>query len=441
MDIGLVTKRVINYRILGVLFFVNFMATVDRSNLSFASVDFVEERGFSASVYGFGAGIFFLGLALAGVPHTLVFQRIRPHVWLAGMMAVWSLASVLTALVTGPEQFFVVRFILGAAEGALVPVAVACLARFYSAADVGAAAATYVSAGALAAALGGPFSAAILAVDWPGLEAWQWLFVIQAIPLMLLAPFFPRLVPESPSEASWLSAESKQWLSKNTTDPSVRTATTARDLLQSLLSMQVLVLTATFFCINLALWGLTFWLPQIVKVRFSNLNSSQVSLLSSGAFIAAFVAMWAFGRLASRTGERRWTLIGLLAASGLSLTLSLLVSGDVAPLILVSLGLALSFGMVSVFYGIAATTLIGATGPTKVSVVNGVGLLGGFVGPYLFGALRDLTGSPTAGLYLFAAVFGIGIVLVAAGGRYFPRLKHPDGVRAGGGAAEEALAR
>ncbi len=417
------TKRAVDHRILLVLFILNFLAQVDRSNLSFASVDMVAERGFSASVYGFGAGVFFVGVALGGVPHTIMFQRVRPHTWLALMMATWATASLLTAFAATPREFFVARFVLGAAEGALVPVVIACLARFYSVSDVGAAAGTYVSATALAAALGGPMAALILRFNWGHLEGWQWLFVLQAIPVLLLAPFLPKLLPHSPAEARWLSEESRQWLARNTTDSTVAERTEVRVLISSIATMRVLLLTIAFFGINLAFWGLTFWLPQIIKGRFTDLSSSQVSLVSSGAFIAAFVATYGFGRLSKWTGDRRWTLLGLLAASGISLIVSLSIGGAVLPLIFVGLGVALTSGIVAVFYGVPSMTLTGPTGPTQVAVVNGCGLLGGFVGPYAFGALKDATNSPTDGLYVFAAVFFITMLVVIAGWRYYPQLE------------------
>ncbi len=412
-------RRTVDRRILFSLFFINVLAQIDRSNLSFAAVDLNHDLKFSSTVYGFGAGIFFVGLALIAVPQTFVFERIRPHIWLACMMGVWAVASMTTAFVQNPAEFFVARFVLGAAEAALVPAAVTCLSRFYTSADVGSAAATYVMGGGVAAAIGGPLAAAILTINGGGLESWQWLFVLQAIPVLLVAPFVARLA-HSPAEARWLTPDQREWLSEHTVEPPRGRRSSIRQLVTALLSVRVWVLTLTFFCINLGLWGLTFWLPQIVKSRFTNLNSSQVTLVSSIAFIAAALGIYGFGKLSRVTGDRYWTLVALLAASAISLALSLLFTGAVAQLLFVSLGLALSFSIVGVFYGVPAATFTGPTGATGIAFVNGLGLLGGFVGPYLFGALKDATGATTDSLYVYAAVFLVAMVLVAAGRRYYP---------------------
>ena len=234
-----------------------------------------------------------------------------------------------------------------------------------------------------------------------------------------MAPFVPRLA-QSPSEARWLTTDQQEWLSAHTVEARPTRRSSIRQLTTTLLTVRVWVLTLTFFCINLALWGLTFWLPQIVKSRFTTLNSSQVTLISSIAFVAAALGMYGFGKLCKATGDRLWTLLALLATSALSLVLSLVLTGAVAQLVFVSLGLALSFSMVGVFYGVPAATFTGPTAATGIAFVNGLGLLGGFVGPYAFGAVKDATGETTDSLYLFAAVFVVAMVLVAAGWRYYP---------------------
>ena len=418
-------RRAVDRRVLLVLFIINLLAQVDRTNLTFGSLGIISHLNLSSSAYGFGAGIFFLGVAVATVPQTFIFQRIRPHTWLACMMALWAVASLLTAFVQSVAEFDLVRFMLGVSEAALVPAAVTCLARFYTPREVGSAAANFVAGGAVAAAIGAPVASLILKLNG-GLESWQWLFVLQAIPVLLLATVIPRLLPQAPAEATWLTSAESDWLTEHTVNRVWPGRQSPRQLLSALVSPKVGVLIVVYFAINLALWGLTFWLPQLVHTSFPSLDSSQVALVSGIAFVGGAAGMYGFGKLSRATGDRRTILLGVLAAAAVFLVMSLQVTGRVGPLIFIALGLAASFSAIAVFNGVLATAFTGPRSATPIGFVNGVGLLGGFLGPYMFGWLKDATGATTDSLYIYAAVFAVAIIAVFAARQYFAPVPRGD---------------
>lgn len=425
MDVHRRTRTIVNRRLLTVLFGIALISHIDRSNVSFAALDMNRQLGISSTVFGLAAGIFFIGYAASGLPHAHILERFRSHRWLAAMVGLWGLSCMTLAFVPNPALFILFRFLLGAAEAAFIPAAYTCMARFYSRNDLAGATAKIAAASAMASVVGAPLAAGMLQIDWVGLVGWQWLFILQGAPAVIIAPFVARLVPYGPEQARWLPDANRRWLlDRNEQDDATVDLAgrgTSSTVFASVIRMRrVWILGGVYFSVNLGFWGLIFFLPQIVKSGFSHLSSAQVALVSGLPYLVALITMIFFGRTSVMTGDRRWHLFGLLLGSGVALFVALEVDSATARLVALAAGIALSYSAIGLYHAVTASTLAPNVRAMGLSLVNGLGLLGGFVGPYLFGWLRGNTVSNTTGFYLFSAAFLVGAFVVLVAARHFP---------------------
>jgi ACS family tartrate transporter-like MFS transporter len=425
VDVHRRTRSIVNRRLLAVLFGIALISHIDRSNISFAALEMNADLGISSTLFGLAAGIFFIGYAAGGLPHAAILDRFRNHWWLGFMVGLWGLSCVALAFVPNPALFVLFRFLLGLAEAAFIPAAYTCIARFYSSEDLSGATAKFTAAAATASLIGAPLAAVVLQIDWVGLVGWQWLFILQGVPAVLIAPFVARLVPYDPDRARWLPEACRSWLrerlaAENESVDDAGSAPTANAFAAVVRMRRVWLLGGVYFAASLGFWGLIFFLPQIIKAGFTHLSSAQVSLLAGLPYIASLAAMIFFGRTSVATGDRRWHLFGLMLGSGLALVAVLEVRSGIAQLVALTVGIALSFSAAGLYHAVTASTLAPAVRAMGVALVNGLGLLGGFVGPYLFGLLSSSTGSNAAGFYLFAAAFLAGAALVALNPRHYP---------------------
>ncbi len=399
-------------RLIPFLFLLYVVAYLDRVNVGFAALDMNRDLGFSAAVYGLGSGIFFVSYTLLEVPSNLMLARVGARVWIARIMLTWGLVSVGMAFVHNATTFYLLRFLLGAAEAGFFPGIIYYLTQWFPARERARAVALFMTGTAIAGVIGGPMSSALLLLDgtW-GLHGWQWLFVIEGIPALLLAPVVLRRLDDRPETATWLSAAERAWLTTTLAAESRPRSGAHHDLRAAFRSPRLWALAAIYFSIVLAIYGVSFWLPQILQA-LGTTSSATVALVSAIPYVAAAVAMVIVGGHSDRTGERRWhvALSALAGAAGFALAALVPTSlgWSLAALSLAAMGV---WGTLGPFWALPTAFLTGRAAAGGVALVNSVANIGGFIGPTVVGYVRDVTGSFAAGLWLLAAGLVVGAML------------------------------
>jgi ACS family tartrate transporter-like MFS transporter len=391
--------------ILTLAYVVNYL---DRTNLAFASLTMNKDIGLTATQFGYGAGVLFVGYCVFEIPSNLALYRFGARLWIARIMITWGLVSAAMAFVTEPYGFYFMRFLLGVAEAGFFPGVAYFLAAWFPPQYRARILAWFLVGIPVSSLIGAPLSGLLLELDgMADLKGWQWLFIIEGIPAVALGLAVARLLADRPETASWLSADEKQILGKMLTEERRERAKT--DLLAALRDTRVLICALVQFGFTLGSYGVGIWLPQIIKGHaLSNLT---VSLLSAIPYVFASVAMivWAVG--VDRSGRKvvNLTLACLLAAAGL---VGSVLSGALAPA-LIGLTVAL-IGVTSaraIFWTIPTRFLAGVGAAGGLAFINSIGTLGGFAGPYMMGFLKDQTGTFEAGLLAMAALLAVTTLL------------------------------
>ena len=407
--------RKVRWRLIPFLFLLYVVAYLDRVNVGFASLDMNRDLGFSAAVYGMGSGIFFLSYTLLEVPSNLMLARIGARLWIARIMLTWGVMSTAMIFVSGPASFYILRFLLGAAEAGFFPGLILYLTHWFPARERARAIALFMTATAIAGVIGAPLSSALLQLDgaW-GLRGWQWLFLIEGLPAILLAPVVLRYLTERPAEATWLTAEERDWLGREMDAEHSDTAHAIVTLRAALTSARLWIVSLPYFAIVIAFYGITFWLPQIVQ-RSSGLGSATIVLLTAIPYVSAAIGMVLIGSSSDRTGERRWHVAVpcLIGATGFVLTV-LAPQTPAAALTTLSIAAFGIWGTLGPFWTLPTAFLRGSAAAGGIALVNSIGNVGGFVGPFLMGWIREATGGFSAGLLTLAAILVCAAGLVLA---------------------------
>lgn len=399
-------------RLIPFLFLLYVVAYLDRVNIGFAALDMNRDLGFSATVYGLGSGIFFVSYTLLEVPSNLILARVGARAWIGRIMLTWGLVSISMAFVRDATTFYLLRFLLGAAEAGFFPGIIYYLTQWFPARERAHAVALFMTGTAIAGVIGGPISSGLLLFDGAlGLRGWQWLFVIEGIPAILLAPIVWRRLDTRPADARWLTDAERTWLVSTLEAEAQASPDAHSDMRGALRSARLWRLAAIYFCIVLAFYGVSFWLPQIVQA-FGTLPSSVVALISSLPYVVAAVGMVFVGRSSDRTGERRRhvAIPALIGAAGFiaAATVPASVTLSLVALSVAAFGI---WGALGPFWALPTAFLRGTAAAGGVALVNAVGNIGGFVGPTLVGYARDATGSFAAGLWVLAAGLVAGALL------------------------------
>jgi MFS transporter, ACS family, tartrate transporter len=405
-------------RLLPLLFFCYIVNFLDRVNVSFAALTMNHDLGFTASVYGLGAGVFFISYLLGEVPSNLIMQRVGARLWIARIMITWAIISGLMATISGPTSFYVLRFLLGAAEAGFFPGIILYLTWWFPATYRARVVGMFMAAAPFAIVIGSPISGFILGMNGlAGLRGWQWLFILEAIPSLLLGIFILIYLTDRPERASWLSPEEQSWLAQRLAlECAEREKTIRWGVFEALLHPRMLVLMVAYTGAAITNYGLSLWVPQIVKA-FGGLSNVQVGFIAALPYLCATIGMILWNRHSDRTRERKWHVAcaALLTAVGFAgCTLTQVPTLVVASLCLAAIG---SFSLVSSFWTLPASFLSGTAAAAGFAIINAVGSgIGGFVGPYVIGVLRDRTGSFEIALLpiAIAPVITAVIVLLAA---------------------------
>jgi sugar phosphate permease len=407
-ELELATRQKVSRRLIPYLFVLYVAAYLDRINIGFAQLQMKSALGFSDTVYGLGAGVFFLGYFLFEVPSNLILARIGARVWIARIMITWGLISSAMAIVRTPAEFYALRFFLGAAEAGFFPGVIYYLSQWFPAAARASAISRFMTATAVSGIVGGPLSAALFTLDGlSGLAGWQWIFVAEGIPSVLLGVTTLWFLTDRPAEAKWLSPAAREHLEATMRMEAADIVRRGHvSLGRALLHPTVWRLSLLSFTLLLGFYSISFWLPQIIE-SLSHGNNVEVALLSSIPYVAAVPAMWVVGAHSDRTRERSLHIAGaaLVGAAGLGATA--VVQTPVPGLIALSIAAMGVFSAIPVFWSLPTTFLSGTAAAGAIALINSLGNLAGFFGPSLIGRVRDVTGG-FAGSLITIAVLLVG---------------------------------
>ncbi len=408
-------RRRVSLHIIPYLFTLYIIAFIDRVNVGFAKLRMKEDLLFSETVYGFGAGVFFIGYFLLEIPGTLIVERWSARKWIARIMITWGIFAIWMAFVTTEWEFYTVRFLLGLAEAGFFPGIIVYLSHWYRYEDRAKAVALFMSALPVAQLVGAPLSGLIMErVTWYGWAGWQWVFILEGIPAIIFGFITIFYLTDRPHQAKWMPEEERKWLSEELErerheKKKARPVSTWQALHQREV---VMLLTVYFLAVN-AYYGFTFWLPSIL--RDSGVAVLTVTLISVIPFSLGLVAMLLVGWDSDKTGERRWhtALPILVACLGFVFAIA---SGNNLALIIASF-CVVSIGAHSYlpsFWAMPTAFLTESAAAAAIGLINSVGNLGGFAGPFALGYLKDKTGAHSAGMALLAlSLLGAGLLALA----------------------------
>ena len=391
-------------RILPLLALLYFAAFIDRSNVSFAAEGMSRDLGFSAYVYGLGAGIFFIGYVLVEVPSNLILHRVGARRWIARIAISWGVIAAAMAFVRTPTSLYVVRFLLGAAEAGLFPGIVYYLTLWVPSARRAHLIGLFMTAIPISTALGGPISSAILTLDgMGGFAGWQWLFLLETIPSVLLGIVALCCLPDTPATASWLSGAEKQWLAGTlAAEAAERERKHGSGLGRMLSDRHVLLLCLAYFGVELGMYGVLLWLPQIFKA--AGVPAALVGIAIGVAYGIAAIGMVLWCRHSDRSGERVLHVLAASAAGFLGLAASAwLADAPLLSVAAITIGAVGTLAVLPIFWTLPADRLTGPAAAGGIALINSLGNIGGFVGPFVIGWTKDATGSLTWGLMIAAA--------------------------------------
>lgn len=402
----------VTWRFVPFLFVCYVAAYLDRVNVGFAKLTMAVDLQFSDTVYGLGAGIFFLGYFLFEVPSNLLLHRIGARRALARIMISWGLLSSAMMFVDSPTSFYVLRFLLGVAEAGFFPGVVLYLTWWYPAARRGRVTALFVTAVAVSGVIGNPLSGWIMqAFDGQnGWQGWQWLFLLEGLPAVGLGFATLWWLDDRIADARWLNDEEKRVLAANIAADNLHK--TELSALAGLRDRRVWLLAAVYFCLVSGLYGVNFWLPTIVKGLGID-DVMTIGLVSALPWAAAALTMTAVGHSADRRRERRYHVAvpALVGACGLAASVPL-AGHPAAAVLALSLGTCGLLSAIPLTWSLATAFLGGAAAASGIALINSFGNLSGFAMPYLIGYLRDTTGSTDHGLYVLAGFLSLGAWLV-----------------------------
>ncbi|HKT97819.1 MAG TPA: MFS transporter [Paraburkholderia sp.] len=398
-------------RLLPFLFLCYVAAYLDRVNVGFAKLQMLSDLQFSETVYGLGAGIFFIGYFFFEVPSNLLMHRVGARRWIARIMLTWAVISAASLLVKTPTQFYLVRFLLGVAEAGFFPGIVLYLTYWFPAARRGRMNALFMIGIPVAGVLGGPLSGWILAAfdGRDGWASWQWLFFIEALPSFVLGVVTLFYLPNSIRSAKWLSNDERAVLEENIERDQ---AGKGHASIASVFGNgRVWLMAIIYFCCMMGLYGISFYLPTLIKASGVK-NALDVGLLTAVPYACAVFSMLFVAKSADRHGERRWHFAIASLASALGLYFSTVFSNNVPlAMLALSVGAAGMLATMPVFWTWPSAILAGGSAAAAIGMINSIGNLAGFASPTIIGWMKDVTHSTNAGMYCVVAAMVLGAAL------------------------------
>ena len=398
-------------RLIPFMFLLYVVSYLDRINVGFAALQLNKALNFDPAVFGLGAGLFFIGYFIFEIPSNLIMERVGARVWMARILVTWGLISSAMMFVGGVAAFYVLRFLLGVAEAGFFPGMILYLTYWFPAAARGRAIARFMTATAIAGVIGGPISGVLLNLHGiAGLAGWQWLFLIEGIPAIILGFLVFAILPDRPQAARWLTAGEKAWIISRLEEERQAAPDHVSTLKEAFGSRRVWMLALIYFSVIMSFYGVSLWLPQIVS-SFSGMSDLLVGFVSAIPYVAASLGMVVIGKSSDRRAERRWhvALSAFAAAAGLIAAAFLKTPAiELAALSFAAIGI---WGTLGPFWAMSTEYLRGTGAAAGIALINSFGNLGGFLGPYLVGIVRSRTGDFALALLTLAVWPFIGSIL------------------------------
>jgi MFS family permease len=407
-DLDRVIANKVAWRLAPLLMVCYFAAFLDRVNVSFAALTMNADLGFDSTIFGLGAGIFFLGYFIFEVPSNLILERVGARVWIARIMLSWGLVSAAMALVFNAPSFYAARFLLGVTEAGFFPGVVLYLTYWFAAAHRAKMVGLFMAAIPISGVIGSPLSGWLLGLEGTlGLHGWQWLFILEGLPSIMLSLAVWRTLPDQPSEAHWLTASERERLAAVLArERAHRDSVRKYRLGEALLNGRVLALSVLYLGLVTGLYGVTFWLPQIVK-GFGGLSNLEVGLVVMLPTLASALAMVAWTRHSDAARERRWHVALPAFAGCIGLAASAYVSDPIPSTIALSVALVGIYAAIATSWTLPTAFLTGTAAAGGLALINSIGNLGGFAGPYFMGWIKNATGEYSLALL----IIGIGLAV------------------------------
>lgn len=403
----------LRWRLLPFLFLLYVVAYLDRINVGFAALQMKAQLGFSDTVYGLGAGIFFLGYFLFQVPANMALERVGARRWIAALMICWGIVSGCMFSVHSAASFYSLRFLLGAAEAGFFPGVIFYLRSWFPARARAGVVALFMTAGPVSGVIGGPISGFLLDWNHPGgLAGWQWMFLIEAVPAVVLGFVAWFFLADNPGHAPWLSPQEKSWLLHTLdSETSPASVTPTEHPAPWFVNPRLWGFALVYFGLNTCTYGISLWLPTALH-SLTGLPNVFLGLLSAIPYFAAAILMVLVGAHSDRTGERRHHIALSAFAGGAALIVSGCSPGLAVSVLCFAIALSASSSMAGPFWAMASGSFTAAAAARSIALINAVGNLGSGFGPYWIGHLRDTTGSFRAGLFSVAAMLTLAGLIV-----------------------------
>lgn len=402
------------WRLIPFLGIAYIVAYLDRINVSFAALQMNQDLHLGAIAYGTGAGIFFLGYVLFEIPSNLLLLRVGARAWIARIMISWGVVSAATVLVTDAWSFYIVRFFLGVAEAGFFPGVVLYLTYWFPLRFRARVISLFSTATALAGLIGSPLSGLILSMDgFGGWRGWQWLFVLEALPAIGLGFGVYVFLPDNPTNVRWLKLEEREWLVRTLREEeSSREVYSQHTLREALVTPRVWLLGMVYLCMVIGMYGITLWLPQILRA-LTGADDLTIGFINALPFLAAAVGMVVIGWHSDQRGERRWHIVCSLVFAAFG---SLLAAGS-SNVVMVVLAFSMAaigvWAVIGPFWALTTSFLSGVAAAAGIALINSMGNIGGFVGPYLMGWFKQETAGYGAGLTVTSLTLLVGALIAA----------------------------
>ena len=395
------------WRLMPFLFLLYIVAYLDRINVSFAVLQMRGQLGLTDRVDGRAAGMFFAGYFFFQLPSNLVLEKFGVRRWISGLMVTWGVISCLMIFIRGPVSFYVMRFLLGAAEAGFFPGMILYMKRWFPAHARARAVAWFMTANPIAGIVGSPISGALLGVHGAGLSGWQWMFLMEGMPAIVLGAIVFWTLADSPQEAAWLQGDERSSLLEMLArEQQAESGLQKASLWQVILSPRIWMLSVVYFGVSTTMYGVTLWLPTVIRA-LSSLSYFWTGVVAVIPFVVTTVAMVLLGMHSDRTGERRWhtaipAFVGAaaLVIAGYASTPFLVVAG-------IGLGLVCAESMVGPFWSMATSRMAGLSAAAGIAVINSLANLGGYYGPDIIGFFRTVGGGFRGGLLAIGATVAV----------------------------------
>lgn len=413
------TIKKITTRLIYFIWLLTIIAVFDRSNIGVAALTMNEELGFSNAVYGMGAGLFFIGYFFFDIPSNLFLVHFGARLWIARIMISWGIISSLTAFVYDKNTFYLLRFLLGAAEAGFYPGIIFYLSNWFPLRHQGKAFSLFMIGSSFAIALLAPVSTLLLSITWFGLSGWQWMFILEGIPAVIFGIVTIYYLPDHPKQATWLSSEEQEWLEqKLAAEKRIKEARHQFSILEALMNKQLLLLVLFAFFLLAAINTFSLWLPLIIKSTWS-IPHFQIGLMVSLPFITGSLLSVLYGMHSDYTNDRKWHLAFASAMSSVCLAITIFLHPW--PLLYFSfLSLSLIFlcCALAIFWTKPASFLTGTAAAVSFALISSFANLSGFIAPVLMGHLKDLTQSFNSGLWLLSGCLLLASFVIACTREY-----------------------